>query len=1010
MIIKRLALTSFAAFWILSVQDGEAASYDDGFRPPAIAVKCENSECPSVVLCAPDFVWDAAQKTCRKMSFCPGDRRVQTPGGPCELYCRLGTEVNPFDKDRCRQVFSCPPGEVEMADGVCEVRCPDGQRENPFAPGSCRPAFSCSPGKMEVADGVCEIPCPDGQRENPFARGSCRPEFSCLDDKIEVADGVCECPAHLPHDVNGICKEKPDCPSGSFSWEHGNNECGECPPGMERFINGKRIYSTIMGEYVSIYGYKCAVPRGCQGPEYARDELNECAWTGVCPEEGDTRHVECRMELARRSLQYSDCPAGEGNEACESKVAELRVDREYSSSPAGQIKGMARARELGLTGQGVTIGVVENAKSPYWKDTCVAPPGESLSKLISKFSFRYRNIIRRPNEDVPARYANYDHAKNSNRGECNEGLVRTHSELPSIRVVGDEDEDGDNDPTLSQHVNSHDDFDHLIMVLGVMAAQEDGYGLVGVAPKASYAYARLDRDPWWGKYDNSGDSPEAEIVNHSYGSDTQITDRAVVEDGVTLTTATREQLKNSSGYVTEMLHYVSVVAPADRIIHVAAAGNEYADQLDSSIAGLPLYFPEFQDNVLAVAAVESNQIAGYSNHCGLAGADFCLAALVDGYTLLPDVVSEDYEEAFGTSFAAPVVAGALALMKEYYNRMGGGLGSHELVRRILATADKSGHFADESIYGAGLLDLGNALTPQGGLHLLAGRNVEDAEWHRLSVSGLRPGSALGDSVGRSLRGLTLAAFDALNAPFPISPESLLLSWGLPSGPGAALRARQGRELSGGFGISGGTEEPSLGAWWSLNASGDSRLAGGGGLREFSNPYAALAGAGLSAGMGWDDFRIAAFGEGLGSARRVRGALAEFSLRSSGSGLGEAGAVSFQFGGLEELDGFLSSSGSGIFGDLRARTAFAGLGISGELPGSWRFRAGGFSGRTSATGSGGAGWLSPTDSLWSGSYALGVERGDVLRLGDGLGFRVHQPLRASGDCACAFRQVGRATGI
>ena len=968
--MKRLALLApLAVFLILSVQDGEAAPYDDGFRPPAVAVHCENGECPSVVLCAPDSVWDAAQKACRKMSFCPGDRRVQTPGGSCELYCRPGTEVNPFDKDRCRRVFSCPPGKAEMADGVCEVRCPDGQRENPFAPGSCRPAFSCLPGKVEAADGVCEIPCPDGQRENPFARGNCRPEFSCPENKIEVADGVCGCPHDLPHDVGGICGDKPRCSGGLFSKDI---EC-ECLPGMRRFNNGFNP-SDPKFSFVSNYDF-CAVPRDCQEP-YVRDEFyNECVWTGICPEEGDSRHAACRMEVARRSLQYSDCPAGEGNEACRAEVKKARSANEFLASPVSRIQGIARARELTLTGKGVTIGAAENA-SPYWKDDCrtmfeigpsqIDPPHEPFPQ---------------PDEEVVARY---------NGGGCQEGLVRTHSQLPTIRVVGAR----RTDPLPSSQVSRFfggggvRSVSHIVGVFGVMAAREDGYGLVGVAPDAEYFYADSYHD--WGEPQTA----DVEIVNHSYGAPTNITSVAQVDEfGGILTQATRETLiadtkENRRQDLAAALSHVSSVLAADRQIHVWAAGNDSFGNLDIT-SGMPLYFPELRNNNLAVAAVEGGLIARYSNRCGLAGGDFCLAAPVDGWAIMPDIEQGTYDKAGGTSTAAPVVSGALALVKEYYNRMGG-IGSHELVQRILATADKSGRYADESIYGAGLLDLGNALAPQGGLHLLAGRNVEDAEWHRLSVSGLRPGSALGDSVGRSLRGLTLAAFDALNAPFPISPGTLLSSWGLPSGPGAALRARQGRELSGGFGISDGTEERSLGAWWSLNASGDSRLASGGGLREFSNPYAALAGAGLSAGMGWDDFRIAAFGEGLGSARRVRGALAEFSLRS---GLGEAGAVSFQFGGLEELDGLLSSSGSGIFGDLRARTAFAGLGIWGELPGSWRFRAGGFSGRTSAAG--GAGWLSPTDGLWSGSYALGVERGDVLRLGDGLGFRVHQPLRASG---------------
>ena len=161
---------------------------------------------------------------------------------------------------------------------------------------------------------------------------------------------------------------------------------------------------------------------------------------------------------------------------------------------------------------------------------------------------------------------------------------------------------------------------------------------------------------------------------------------------------------------------------------------------------------------------------------------------------------------------------------------------------------------------------------------------------------------------------------------------------------------------------------------------------------FGNPYSALVGDGMVAGAVGDGFRLAAFGEGLGSSRRIRGAFAEFSLAPLAS-LPEGADLSFQVGGMEELDGLLDTSGAGIFGGLRARTAFAGLGFSGELPGDWRVRLGGFAGRTAAED--GSGWFSPVEDLWSGAYALGLEREDVLFAGDALGFRVHQPLRASG---------------
>ena len=98
----RIALlaAAFAAALFLPVGDGVAGESDrapsSSVAPVApVVAACEEGECPSVVLCEPGSVWDARARTCRQVSFCPGDRKVQIPGGPCELYCRPGMEANP---------------------------------------------------------------------------------------------------------------------------------------------------------------------------------------------------------------------------------------------------------------------------------------------------------------------------------------------------------------------------------------------------------------------------------------------------------------------------------------------------------------------------------------------------------------------------------------------------------------------------------------------------------------------------------------------------------------------------------------------------------------------------------------------------------------------------------------------------------------------------------------------------------------------------------------------------
>ena len=321
----------------------------------------------------------------------------------------------------------------------------------------------------------------------------------------------------------------------------------------------------------------------------------------------------------------------------------------------------------------------------------------------------------------------------------------------------------------------------------------------------------------------------------------------------------------------------------------------------------------------------------------------------------------------------------------------------------------------------------NALTPQGELRLLLGRSVKDSDWHLFSQSALRPGSALGDSALRALGGVRLAAFDDLNAPFPVFGDAVLLR-----GDFAGAGGAEGTQETGEWGefcgrinwdCAGERAAPvGLGFWewlWILGLAGrrfsfvPGRGRGGWrvddlGMSGFGNPYSALAGDGMVAGVAGDGFRLAAFWRGPRGARRVRGALAEFSPLPSSS-LPAGVGLWFQVGGVEELDGLLDTSGAGIFGDLRARTAFCrrevfrgvhgGLalsrrGIRGPDCGGGRRRlvcaGGGFVERLLRAGLGAGRCAVFPGTAWDFAF--------ISRCG--------RPR----DLGCAFRRVGRAMGI
>ena len=214
-------------------------------------------------------------------------------------------------------------------------------------------------------------------------------------------------------------------------------------------------------------------------------------------------------------------------------------------------------------------------------------------------------------------------------------------------------------------------------------------------------------------------------------------------------------------------------------------------------------------------------------------------------------------------------------------------------------------------------------------------------------------------------------------------------------------------------------------WFSTRHRGDFGFgAGGGGMGGAvdGSPFAALSGNGLLAGgemaLGSERLRFAAFGdlqsrsllsgeerrwtdwaasgtaietamaeaERLSGAadNRTRGALTEIHLGGDDSGL------AFQAGALSESESLLSgtSRGEDLRG-LRSRTAFAGVSGSADLfGGGWRVRGAAHVGRSWAESSG----VLRSGDLWASSFSAGLERGGWLYSGDGVMFRISQPLR------------------
>ena len=474
--------------------------------------------------------------------------------------------------------------------------------------------------------------------------------------------------------------------------------------------------------------------------------------------------------------------------------------------------------------------------------------------------------------------------------------------------------------------------------------------------------------------------------------------------------------------------YIETLAQADttdKMVFIWAAGNAHGDDcnavdfesdpdlcIDGKInarsvevqAGLPARIAELRGHLISVVAVAPDsdmdgdyEIADFSNRCGIA-KDWCIAAPGEDVRVAYFGPYEGTAGARrngtggGTSFAAPVVTGALVVMKDYFRDE---LYNTDLVARLLATANKGGIYADADVYGQGLLYLAAATSPAGTPSIALEQRVEGVGVS-LAATGLGLGDALGDGLTRALAGKEVAAFDELGAPFWYSLGSLTESAQGPSA-GARLRdfmtqSQEGRELV--------PWHPTLGALEDVDGEGFSTPPR---LGFLSTPVLGTAGGHLS--LAGPALTISAAGERGVSAAAFSTEGLDGVAPASGAKLAwrpEGGAPLGLHGGLvAERQGLLGSRAVGAFGRMAAASAFAGVQAS-EQVGAWHLGANAEIGTVNASVRGGLiGDISP---LTTSAFTLHAAR-SFADAGT-LTVSLSQPLRVEAGKARLAVPIGR----
>ena len=241
-------------------------------------------------------------------------------------------------------------------------------------------------------------------------------------------------------------------------------------------------------------------------------------------------------------------------------------------------------------------------------------------------------------------------------------------------------------------VESNDDLsgaDHGTEVLSILAAMDPG-SMIGAAPYATYLLARTEladlltevraEEDYWVAGVEWADSLGADIVSSSLGYTT-------FDDGSGYTYA---DLDGDTAVTT----IAADAAVAKGIIIVTSVGNE------GNSFWYYMTTPADGDSVLAVGSVNHDWIvSAFSSrgptYDGRIKPDF--VALGEHVQIVDTSGQSSYKFGNGTSYAAPAVSGAVALLLEVHPTWDFG----KLREELISTAEISG---PDSLYGYGIID------------------------------------------------------------------------------------------------------------------------------------------------------------------------------------------------------------------------------------------------------------------------------------------------------------------
>ncbi|KEO92171.1 hypothetical protein EH31_05755 [Erythrobacter longus] len=250
--------------------------------------------------------------------------------------------------------------------------------------------------------------------------------------------------------------------------------------------------------------------------------------------------------------------------------------------------------------------------------------------------------------------------------------------------------------------------DHGTNVALIAAAARNDIGVLGIAFDAQVLALRADRPGSCG-----ADTPQDASLGCVFAD-------SDIARGIDVAVAAGAAVVNlslgGSAASPELQDAVRRAANAGVVI-VAAAGNDglSPDEVDEFSRTL---INAGGDNVIIVGSVNDNgEMSGFSNRAGQFAENYISArgericcVYDDGDLFVENIDGQEFVTLFGgTSFAAPQVAGAVALLAQAFPNLTG----QEIAEILLDTARDAGAVGTDNVFGTGILDIGAAFRPIG---------------------------------------------------------------------------------------------------------------------------------------------------------------------------------------------------------------------------------------------------------------------------------------------------------